>query len=368
MIDLLTEVDLDWVESIIDVVERNAGQPWRIALEQLDDLQRATQPTNTRRFNAVVGAVQRITGGRLRNSKIARQARGLALGHPALTAEDRSGRISHAALMLGTTTQDLEKMLWCDLPRERPVELPGGRPSELEAAAFANITLLQRAVRRAKSLALTVRDDDPSQLVRAAIDRGLLVTSRRDLHGVATIEIVGPLALCKGTNVYGRALADLVPLLAEVRDWALEIRVELPLASYSTHVMSPVLLPAPPTRLVATSFPILRLMKGLARADRSLGVMPLPPPLSVPSGNGAQLLWPDLVIDDGPRRIYVELLGFWTRDFLERKLAAYRAIGAEVILCVDAARPGANEDVPPDVLPYTKFVTAPTLIGRIRPA
>jgi len=381
MMNLLTEVDLEWVEGIVDVVEKNARKPWRVALERFDDLKRATPRADIRRFDAVVGAVQRLCGGGLRNTKIARRARGLVLGHPVFTAEHRGERIAHAALMLGTTPAEVETLLWCDLPRERPIELPDGRPSELEAAAFANIALLQRAVRRAQSIVLTVSDGDPGLLVRAAADRGLLVYSARDTLG-ATIELVGPLALCKGTTVYGRALADLVPLLGELREWAMEIKVELPLASYSTHVAcgpdSPVLLPTPPTRLMATPFPILRLTRGLARLERSLGLLPLPPPLVVGAERAApadsalegELVWPDLAIDDHGRRIYVELVGFWTRSHLDHKLALYRALGADVILCVDTARSTELEvgELPPQALGYTKLVPIEALLARLRPA
>ena len=107
MMNLLTEVDLDWVADIIDVVEQNAGKPWRVALERFDDRKRATARADVRRFDAVVGAVQRLCGGRLRNTKIARRARSLVLGHPVFTAEHRGERIGHAALMLGTPPRKL---------------------------------------------------------------------------------------------------------------------------------------------------------------------------------------------------------------------------------------------------------------------
>ena len=367
MIDLLSERDLDWVEAAVTVVERNAGRPWRSALEHLDDLQRAAQPTTARRFSAVVGALQRITGGRLRNARVARQARGLVLGHPVFTADDRQGRIDHAALMLGTTSQAVETMLWSDLPRERPIELPAGRPSELEVAAFANVTLLQRALRRAQSVTLTIADDDPGLLVRAAAFRGLLVTTAAGTADETIIDIAGPLSLCHSTGVYGRALGDLVTLLADLRRWSLEIRVELPLASYSTHVMSPVLLPAPPARLVTLPYPIARLRRSLLRADPSLVVTPMPPPLRVSHDPGSPLLWPDLVIDDGPRRTVVELVGFWTRDYLDRKLAAYRAADAEAVLCVDTSRAAGNDEMPRGVLAYTKSLPTEDLMSFLRP-
>ncbi len=371
--NLLGEADLMWIEAVVDVIVGAAGRPWRTALEQLDDLQRATQPTSPRRFTAVVGALQRVIGGRARNARIARRARGLVLGHPVFSVEDRQARIDQAALLLGTSAQAVETILWSDLPRERLIELPDGRPSELEVAAFANVALLQRALRRAQSVQLTIRDDDPGPMVRAASQRGLLVSAtvgsrvvatpprNAGAHGPTTIDIAGPLSLFHGTGVYGRALGELVPLLAELSHWSLEIRVELPLTSYSTHVSSPALLPAPPARLVALPHAVTRLMRALRRLEPRWEVTPTPAVLRADS----TLLWPDLVLDDGASRCFVELVGFWTRDYLDRRLAAYRAIGEDVMLCVDTTRAAGDGDAPPEVVAYAKTLRAEQLLEAI---
>src|SRR5690606_25863469 len=142
----------------------------------------------------------------------------------ALTPAEREARIAYAARELEITCMAVELLLWSDLPRERPVELPRGRPSEFEVAAVANVHLLQRAMRRARSVRLRVWGD-AGPLIRAAAARGLLTTL--SIHGVrdvdlpgvsgpvTVLDIVGPLALFHHTAVYGRALADLVPLLAD---------------------------------------------------------------------------------------------------------------------------------------------------------
>jgi len=358
MIELITRADVRWIEQALDIVCRNVGKPWRVALEQLTDLQRA-HPASQRRFTAVVGAIQRILGGREKNKKIARKTRGIVLGHPALTIEERQARIDHAALVLGMSTRQIEALLWADLPRERPVEMARW-PDELEVAAFANVALIQRAFRRAHSLVLSI-EGDPGPIVRAASMRGLLVTAHAGGER-CVLEIAGPLALCHNTSVYGRALGELVPLLAELRAWSLEIRVELPLAKYSLHASSPVVLPAPPVRLTATPAPVMRLVRSLRRLEPTLKTEPSP----LVMRRGMTMVWPDLVIDTGWHRTYVELVGFWTRDYLERKLAAYRNVDLDVVLCVDTSRAGGSEPPPPDVLAFTKVVQADVLLAWIR--
>jgi predicted nuclease of restriction endonuclease-like RecB superfamily len=396
---LIAERDLDWVSGVIDVVAQTVDRPWRDALDRLDDLQRAAQPNAPRRFAAVVGAIQRLAGGRTQHIRAAREARSLVLGHPVFSAIERQARIGWAAEQLATTPTVVESMLWADLPRERPVELPYGRPTELEVAAFANVALIQRALRRAQSVTLHV-SGDAAPILRAAKLRGLLVTAttcpptgssrldraspthvgadvaspdlRSPPHVEAdlasepvtldmTIEIVGPIALFHRTNVYGRALADLAPMLGELRDFALDVHVETPTALYSTRVESPVLLPAPPTRLAGVPYPIARLARELARAAPELQLTPTPPLIVA----GGEVACPDLLVERGERRCYVEIVGFWTAEHVRRKLAVYRAASVSIIVCLDASGACGDDEQPAEAVLFRKHVAALEIVRRL---
>jgi predicted nuclease of restriction endonuclease-like RecB superfamily len=359
---LLAEPDLDWIADVLDVVERSLGQPWRNALERLDDLQRQVQPVAARRFGAVVGAVQRLTGGRARNAKAAREARSLVLGRPVFSPVERRARLVAAAEQLAMTPAALETLLWADLPRERPVELPSGRPAELEVAAFANVALIQRGLRHAQSVKLWIACD-AGPILRAAAHRGLLAGASLGSNGETCIEIVGPLALVHRTNVYGRALADLAPLLGEIKRFVLEMLVETSTAMYTTVIASPVLLPSPPPQLGAVHYPLAKLARQLARLRPELAITTHPPLIKC----GSSLLCPDLLLQHGGRRCYVEIVAFWTVEHLRRKLAAYRASGSTVILCVETS--GSNDgqaelDAAP-VLGYARRVDPEPVLERL---
>src|ERR1041384_4520379 len=132
-------------------------------------------------------------------------------------------------------------MLWVDLVTERPVVLPEGRPAETALAAFANLERIQRCVRRAHDLQLRVWDQ-ANELVRTVARYGLISQIRRD--GEATVlDVIGPLALFHSTIVYGRALAALVPLLADHAQFMLDIRCRLGGEDVRLQVAPPVWLP-----------------------------------------------------------------------------------------------------------------------------
>jgi predicted nuclease of restriction endonuclease-like RecB superfamily len=339
-LSLLIDDDLPWVGALTDVVVRSAGQPWRTALDQIEA--GAWMPDArvipARRLAAAVNALRRLLGGRAYRASLARRARELVLGVPTLTDDARDTRLAAAAVVLGLSSREVDQLLWADLPSERPIALPTGRPPSLEVAALANVALVQRALRRAHSVELRVTGD-AGPLLRAAAARGLLATSSR-VGETTMLEIIGPLALCHGTTVYGRAIGTLVPLLGACSEFELTIHAEAKGQRYQLVSRSPALLavgaPPKPWRVIAD----------LARDLEARGhiVERAPPPVAA----GPALVCPDLRVRRGTRAIAVEVVGFWTPEFLARKLARYQAVGLpDVILCIDATRACDDEDDPP---------------------
>jgi len=419
---LLGADDVPWLGALTDTVVRFAGQPWRLALEAIEtgtwmthtagapagrvdtreESPHATREVRAsvarevpaRRVNAAVGALRRMLAGRAYNIALARKARSLVLGLPALTDEAREARVACAAVVLALTPRELEQVLWADLPRERPIELPTGRPDELHVAAQANVGLVQRALRRAHAIELAIRGD-AGPVLRGAAARGLLITAterettaatgreitatEREITatehestatehestateratGVAATErevrrfretvldIVGPLALCHGTTVYGRALGSLVPLLGTCDDFTLTIRAEARGQTYELSLASPALLPVGPA---ARPWAVV---EQLARDLERLGIAVVRSPAAIASGGA--LVCPDLGVEVGGRVVWIEIVGFWTPEYLARKLARYRVAGAgEVVLCVDSTR-ACDDDDPPAGASLVRF-------------
>ncbi|HEY1818048.1 MAG TPA: DUF790 family protein [Kofleriaceae bacterium] len=341
----LDEDDLAWVSEMIDVVVRAEGRPWRVAEAELE---RGDAPAN--QLAAVTSSLRRLVGGRVAHARVARAARAMVLGAPALAAGARAARIAGAARSLGIPPHELEPLLWSDLPRERAIELPDGRPDVLEVAAHANVQLVQRVLARAHGVRIRMWGDDGSVL-RAALARGLLVTASRDGDCTA-LAIVGPLALCHRTPVYGRALGQLAAQLAACT----RFEVAIDAGSYAIELASPILLPAAPVDR-ASGYLARKLARDLARLDRELPIAIAPPPRAA----GRELVCPDLAVGE----TCVELVGFWTAEYLASKLARYRAAGAAVVLCVDSSRSNDVAELPPNVVAFTRRVDPAAVLAAI---
>lgn len=324
---LFGDDDLGWISKLLDIVESAVGEPWRVLVERIE---RAPLHVHGSHRSAMLGALRRILGGTGQRAQVARKARALVLGAPALERGEREARLAAAGAQLGMPGEEVESLLWMDLAMERPVALPAGRPSEGALAALANLERIQRSVRRAQDLRLRVWDR-ANELVRAVARYGLIAQIERDGDSVV-LDVIGPLALFHSTVVYGRALSALVPLLADHARFELDIRCRFRGEPAHLRVAPPVLLP--PVKASPRRAPSIA--ERLADELAALGhvVEREPPPIAV----GTHLLFPDLAIERAGGRRFIEVLGFSTQDYVATKLARYRQAGiADVVLCVDRA-------------------------------
>ena len=362
---LYGEADVPWIASIVDHVVDSCGQPWRVLRERLEHVS-----VGATRVEAILTALRRTTGGSAARASLARRLRAAVLGVPALDDAARAARLGDVAGSMGLPRDELEALLWIDLAGERPVTLPDGRPAELRLAAYANLERIQRLVRRARTLRLRVWGE-AIPLVRAIARYGLLATIT--VVGDATVfDVLGPLSLFHVTTVYGRALAQLVPLLAEVQRFELELVADLGHGPVMLAFTSPILLPPIPLSRLPRH-PAARLARELGattRRERGAGSsselrVTLDPP---PIDHGADRLFPDLAVEYEGRRWYLELVGFATADYLAAKLARYRAAGIDdVLLCVDDARAEATRSGEArEILRYTRRLDAATVLARLR--
>ena len=345
---LYDERDMGWIANIVDTVVACTGLPWRVLRERLEH-----SPHGAPRVASILAALRRVLGGRGDRVRIARKVRALVLGPPALDEAACTQRLLAAGTELGLDIDSVRELLWIDLANERPVALPGGRPSERRLAAYANLDRVQRAVRRAHELRLRI-EGEAHELIRTAARWGLVTTISRD--GNATIlDVLGPLSLFHATSVYGRALAALVPQLASHSRFTLTMACDFGHGPAMLRLAPPALLP-PVSEARTRPSAAVRLARQLAKAG--VAVTLDPPPIA----HGATLLYPELAIRIRGRTWLVELVGFATADYVAAKLRRYAGAGVSgVVLCVDEDRaPGTLAD--PRVLGYAGKLAADALL------
>lgn len=283
---------------------------------------------------------------------------------------DRHHVLEQVAAALGVAPQALSEALFADLPGERRMVAPSERPSPTELCLRANLLLVQGLLERSVKVMVQVWGN-ARPVVRLAKLRGLLCSVLPgDREADARIEISGPLSLFRRTLLYGRSLAELVPHLAWCNRYCLDAKIlwQGELLPFRVSSGAP-LYPARPPRRFDSKLEE-RFARDFAKCAPDWHIVREPQPVKA----GRSLIFPDfaLVRRSSPRSAngtwLLEIAGFWTPEYLHRKLTALRAARIEnLVICVDAERNCAEHDFPGNarIVRYRRKVDAGVVLAII---
>ncbi len=377
-IDFLGPQDEPWLRVLLAEMARFEGRRRRELAERLSEPLPCEAPHFKRR--AATRALLRLwrlasTGGAM--------PPGPARAMPPRPAELRAQLFAAAAASeapaafvldetagrLGITPAALIEALFADLPGERPVRAPDPPPTPAEAALRTNLAIAQAVLMRASRVELRV-EGGVRPIVRLAKLRGLLCTITDSDLGESprpVLEISGPFSLFRHTLLYGRALAELLPHLAWCARFELRAACALRgrLATVSVGSGDPIFPAAPPT--LFDSRLEERFAADVARLAPDWDVIREPEPVRA----GATLIFPDFLLRHRihpERRVLVEIVGFWTPQYLTTKLEKLRQAELPAcILCVDQDRACAPGDLPAGlpVVPFRRRVDAAAVLRQV---
>ncbi len=344
----LGEHDHPWLRVLIEEHERFVGRHQRELDARLREPLPCESPAGKRQQASEV--LTRLQRSHRQASVPPRRARALVFDAAARGADVADAVFSRVAASLEVTVDELKDSLFADLPGERLVAPPITPVSPQELALRVNLAMTQALLSRAASVTIEAAGNTRA-LVRHAKFKGLICTIDSRAGAVdPVLELSGPFALFRHTRLYGRALGELVPLLA----WCARFRLRAECMLQGRRLTlqlgtgDPIFPAAEPRRFDS------RLEERFARdfyrlaPDWDLLREPEPVPA------GSTLVFPDfaLVHRHAPiRRWLLEIIGFWTPDYVARKLAQYKSASlSNLILCIDEARNCAAEDLPTGAL------------------
>ncbi|QZP39029.1 DUF790 family protein [Halobaculum magnesiiphilum] len=263
-------------------------------------------------------------------------------------ADDRATALDRAGDRLGVDPDEIEASLYADRDANRVLADFDPRWGPEELLVQYDLSLAQTALFDATEV--RVRSSDPKALVSAAKRLGLLYEIRvRDGDGPTDREVVitGPDALFRRTRRYGTAFARLLRTVAATADeWTLsadiddrgrEYLLELDDEDVSVPGVEPLAEPAFDSGVeadFAARFRALDLDWDLTRE---------PEPLRV----GASVMIPDFAFEyrHADFRVFFEVMGFWTPEYVEKKLAQLADVeDVELVVAVDESL-GVGEEI-----------------------
>ena len=343
----LAAADEPWLREIIDLHDRCVGR----RRKELDAAIAEREPAG--RGRRAWRAAARVMGqlhGSCKDAVVPpRQARAELFSAGAGRPSDRERIVRGVADDLEVDPDALLEALFADLTGEPRVLAPDDPISPTELALRCNLANVQGLLYRASEVRLAL-EGNSRRVVHYAKLRGLICSvAQRDGASTAPTEpltlvrLSGPFSLFRRTLIYGRSLAGLVPQLGWCRQYRLRAHCKLPNGEGLLRLQSgdPILPASEPPRFDSKLEE--RFCREFARAAPRWDIVREPAPFEA----GGALVYPDFLLvhrDDPSARWYLEIAGFWTAEYLGKKLTRYRRAGlGNLILAIDADR-GCSED------------------------
>ncbi len=299
-------------------------------------------------------------------------------------AFDREALVRDAAASLSRSPQDVERSLFADLRGEHV----------LAAAPTANAASIVEAYELGQAQAVLLRAVRVTCDVNAATPgalrsffawlkfQKLLFTVERSTAGDGAFRVVldGPFSMFESVAKYGLRLALVLPALRTLDDWSLTADVRwgkdrepfvFRLASLRDRKG-----PRPPASAAAatpTDLPdeVRALLTGLATATKQGSPWRAEPDATLLDHPGVGVCIPDLVLRrEGSPPVYVEVLGFWSRDAVWKRIElAERGLGARIVFCASARLRVSAEvlasDAPAALYVYKGRMSARALLEHV---
>ncbi len=280
---------------------------------------------------------------------------------------DRRSILEEAAAASGGAAAQLEAELYADLPERRRLASFEARREPEALIARYNMELARGLLYWAERLVIDVEDSYQDVFRYIKLCRLMSAITRRECG--YRIELDGPLSLLRGTLRYGLKMAVFLPALALCQTWRMEAvivkkgeRLNFALDDQSRLVSHFRRFPLFDSRLESDfaadfqkAFERGRYEWRLARAD---AVIPL---------ERNEVMIPDFTLrTQTGREVYLEIVGFWTPEYLSRKIAKVRAARLDNLILAVSKRLALCEETSKelDVLWFAGRLPAADVIER----
>jgi hypothetical protein len=310
---LLDQDSLEIARSVIRVFQEHVGRTYDELIEELEGI----EEINYRLIRGLAQILERrcsIDTDAVIDSIAARkmvfeESRGF------ITSKDERERVlDKIARKLSIEPDDLEKALWADQEGNLVIkEFQTIAPEDL--LRHYNLSLAQTLIFRATGMEIQIEDN--YQPVFRKIKQLGLIYSIQD----GKISLEGPLSLFKLTEKYGSAFARLLPTIMESTKWSL--RASISRKTFQGKRIYDFILDHTRRSIFGTELETAEIGfdSAIEKEFYQLGfkgwtVQREPTVLKA----GQYAFIPDFSLERNGTRIYVEIIGFWTPEYLKHKI------------------------------------------------
>ena len=309
---LLNQDNLEIARSVIGVFQEHVGRTYGELIEELEGI----EEINFRLIRGLAQILERrcvIETDCAIDPIAARKMVFEESGGFITSKEGREKVLDRAARRLSIGPDELERALWADHEENLAVkEFQTLAPEEL--LKQYNLSLAQTLLFRATAMEIQV-EDNYQPVFRKIKQLGLIYS----IHD-GKISLEGPLSLFKLTEKYGSAFARLLPTLMQASRWSL--RASISRKTFQGKRIYDFALDHTRRSLFGVeSGPEIGFDSAIEKEFYQLGFKGWTvrrEPAVLQAGEYAFI--PDFSLERNGTRIYVEIIGFWTPEYLRHKI------------------------------------------------
>jgi predicted nuclease of restriction endonuclease-like RecB superfamily len=278
---------------------------------------------------------------------------------------DKTSAISEAAKILGLSYEEVERSLFADLEEELILSAVQ-HISPKELVEQYNLSLTQTLLFRCIKMDFIISDN--WKRVFSAIKRNGLMYSIQKSDDSYTISVDGPLSIFRMSERYGTSIAKILPEIMNSVEW----KIYADILWRSSNRIFKLALSSSESDL----FPKLnnyenydssveeRFAEEFSTYDTSWKIRREPEPLLT----GSHVIIPDFSFERYGKKVYFEIVGFWTKEYLENKVKKLKMLDkVDIVLAVNKELACSKfEELPYDIIYYRNKVPVNAVVERLR--
>lgn len=317
--EFATAEHLKLARKVIGIFEEHVGRKYKFVLESLKLIETAENYKKVRGFAKVL---ERFSELEVRSPVDPVKIRFFLFERGYVTdSEEREKILKEASEKFGIGSDEVTKFMYSDLDDEKVLtETPEISPEEL--LKFYNLSLLQTTL--FDSLRMTFwTSSNHEEIFRKIKILGLMYEI---VDG--SVEITGPASILKMVRKYGTSMAKLIPSIIKSEKWRIFAEVLydkvyfLEIEDSSRHLFPYFEEKVEYDSSLEEEFE--RTIKTILPVEVKKGAE------VVKAGNKAFI--PDFVIKSRDKKVYVEIAGFWTPEYIKRKVEKIKEAKIPILL------------------------------------
>ncbi|MGQ9513841.1 MAG: DUF790 family protein [Thermoproteota archaeon] len=287
-----------------------------------------------------------------------------------VSIEDRKIVIDNVAAKLGIDSKTIEEALYSDVEEELMLKkFDPVSPDTL--IKYYNLSLTQTLLFRSLRMNFTA-SGNWKRIFRAMKRLGLMYSIERDGGGYI-ISVDGPLSLFKMTDRYGTLLAKLLPQIVAAESWTAKAEIiaksknriyEFELSSNEAKGIVGNMMYKDSIEEKYDSTVEERFATSFNSHNSGWVLKREPEPLLA----GRNVLIPDFSFEKSGMKTYLEIVGFWTQDYLDRKVRKLNSIvNVDILLAVNESLACSKiQNLKGPIIYYKKEVPVKPILDHLK--